>query len=101
MVTDEIIQEWKDKMDEHERNQVSVLDAYFTNRRNLPGKNILDDDLIEDPKSTEEIIDELSEMMPLSIRLVADYMMKHEYGFTTSADGIIKWAIWRDMSGLM
>lgn len=73
-----------------------LLDAYFMFRRNMPG-----DGLIEEPKSTDEIIDELNPMVPLYGKKegIFDYMLEHGYGFTTLADGSVKWAIWRLTEG--
>ena len=92
---------WFDKSDdsqnENQKNQIMVLDAYFCSRHNLPGKSELGEELAEDNKSTQEIVDELSAMIPLEPGVVASYMIKHSYGFTTLADGNVKWAIWRDL----
>ena len=77
-----------------------LLDAYFTHRRNLPGE-FAGRSLMEEPKSTEDIIDDLAPMAYLydAKEAVVSYMQSHDYGFTTLADGSVKWAIWRIVEG--
>ena len=77
-----------------------LLDAYFTHRRNLPGE-FAGRPLMEEPKSTYDIIDDLTPMANLyeAKDAVVSYMTTHGYGFTTLADGSVKWAIWRIVEG--
>ena len=91
----ERISKWLDSLDEEEKNQVEVLDAYFTFRRNMPENDPGFGKAVEEPKTTDEIIDDLMPMMPISQKVVAGYMRSHEYGLTTIGDGSVKWAIWR------
>lgn len=91
----ERIAKWLEQLDEEEKCQVEVLDAYFTFRTNMPGDDPGFGKAVEEPKTTEEIIDDLQPMMFLSKKVVAGYMRTHEYGFTTVADGSVRWAIWR------
>ena len=91
----ERISKWLESLDEEERNQVEVLDAYFTFRRNMPENDPGFGKIIAEPKTTDEIIDDLMPMMPISQKVVAGYMRSHEYGLTTIGDGSVKWAIWR------
>lgn len=91
----ERISKWLDSLDEEEKNQVEVLDAYFTFRRNMPENDPGFGKIISEPKTTDEIIDDLMPMMPISQKVVAGYMRSHEFGLTTIGDGSVKWAIWR------
>ena len=91
----ERIGKWLESLDEEEKNQVEVLDAYFTFRRNMPENDPGFGKAIAEPKTTDEIIDDLMPMMPISQKVVAGYMRSHEYGLTTIGDGSVKWAIWR------
>ena len=93
------VKKWLEQLDEGERSQVEVLDAYFTFRRNLPGEEPGMGRPIEEPKTTEDIIDDLQPMMSLSKTLVVAYMRSHGYGMTTIGDGSVKWAIWRFVDG--
>lgn len=94
----EMMNEWKNQMDDEQLNQVAVLDAFFSTRENLPATNLQGGEYVPEPLSTADIVDELSEMCPLDTRLVNTYMRKHEYGFRSCEDGKIRWAIWRDMT---
>lgn len=90
----DIIQRWIDGLDDKDRYQVELLDSYFTFRSNLPDEaNGVP--MVEEPKTTADIQDDLSEMMPLNAYVIFQYMRFHEYGFTTLKDGTVKWAIWR------
>lgn len=90
-----IVEEWLESLEESERVQAELLDAYFMFRRNLPDDDPGFGKAVEDPKTTQDIIDELQPMMGLSEKIVADYMRVHGYGFTTLQDGSVRWAIWR------
>lgn len=93
----ERISRWLDGLDEEEKNQAELLDAYFTFRTNMPGEDPGFGKAVEEPKTTEEIMDDLQPMMYLNKTVVAGYMRTHDYGFTTVADGSVRWAIWRYM----
>lgn len=67
-----------------------ILDAYFNLRRNLP-----EDGAIPDNKTTQDIIDELENMVRLNETDVMDYLQRNDYHLTTDGDGSVKWAIWR------
>lgn len=90
-----IVEEWLESLEESERVQAELLDAYFMYRRNLPDDDPGFGKAVEDPKTTQDIIDELQPMMGLSEKIVVDYMRVHGYGFTTLQDGTVRWAIWR------
>lgn len=91
----ERIKKWLESLDEEERCQAEVLDAYFTFRRNLPEEDPGFGKAIEEHKTTDEIIDDLAPMMCMSKSVVVDYMRNHDYHITTIGDGTVKWAIWR------
>jgi hypothetical protein len=91
MKNNDAIKKWLEGLNEEERNQVELLDSYFTFRQNLPGEY-----LIEDDKTTSDIQDELSEMMSLDQNIIFTYMRKHNFGLKTQKDGTVKWAIWRN-----
>ena len=98
----ERVKKWLDGLDKEERCQAELLDAYFTFRTNMPGEDPGFGKAVEEPKTTDEIMDDLQPMMFMSKNVVAGYMRSHEYGFTTVADGSVRWAIWRyvETSGL-
>ncbi len=87
---------WFGNLANEEQNEVRILDAYFMSRSQYPNKSITGEDYIEEDKSTQDIIDDLSDMWPLSTKIVTTYMQLHEFGMTTSEDGKVKWAIWRN-----
>lgn len=93
----ERVKKWLESLDEAERCQAELLDAYFTFRTNMPGDDPGFGKAVEEPKTTEEIMDDLQPMMSLDMDIVASYMRNHEYGFTTVGDGSVRWAIWRFM----
>lgn len=93
----ERIAKWLESLDEEERCQAELLDSYFLYRTNMPGKDRGFGKASEEPKTTDEIIDDLMPMMYVSKTVVAGYMRAHDYGFTTVADGTPRWAIWRYM----
>lgn len=93
-----LVEKWLASLDETEKAQAEVLDAYFTFRRNLPDEDPGFGKAIAEPKTTQDIMDELQPMMSMSERVVVDYMRIHAYGMTTLNDGSVKWAIWRFMA---
>lgn len=74
------------------KQQCTILDGYMFSRENLP-----DDGLVPDPKSTEDIQNDLASMYPVGADTIAKYMLLHEFTTVTVEDGSIKWAIWRNM----
>lgn len=91
----ELVAKWLESLEERERSQAELLDAYFMFRRNLPDDDPGFGKAVEDPKTTQDIIDELQPMMGLTEKIVVEYMRVHGYGFTTLQDGTVRWAIWR------
>lgn len=70
---------------------LSVLDAYTLNRN----YEKTDESWAVENKSTDEIIDDLSPMMPLTHRDVNDYMLEHGYMMMPMSDGTVKWRMYR------
>ncbi len=95
----ERLSKWLDGLNEEEKLQTDVLNEYFRFRENKPGSDIFLGKLVEEPKSTDEIMDELSSMVQMTKTIVAQYMRIHEFGMKTLADGMVKWAIWRYIDG--
>ena len=90
----ERINKWLESLNEEERDQTEVLDAYFTFRTNLPAEDEALGKAFEDHKTTDDIVDELTPMMTVSKTVVVGYLRAHDYHMTTIADGTVKWAIW-------
>lgn len=93
----ERIAQWLDSLEEGEKAQAELLDAYFTFRRNLPGEEQGLGKALVDHKTTEEIIDDLLPMMNVSKDVVVGWLRAHDYHITTVLDGSPRWAIWRFM----
>lgn len=91
----ERISKWLDQLDEKEKCQAELLDSYFTFRRNLPEEDKGLGRAVEEPKTTEDIIDDLMPMMNISKDVVVGWLRAHDYHITTAADGSPRWAIWR------
>ena len=88
---------WLATLNEQELCQAEVLDAYFTYRSNMPENSPNFGKATAEPKTTDEIMDDLLPMMYMYKELVAAYMNAHGFGVTTMPDGSVKWAIWRYM----
>lgn len=86
---------------EEEKMQCKLLDEYMKSRQNLPGKSLTDEELVEDPKTTQDIAADLSSMYPMDQTIIAKYMFGHEFATMTLDDGTVAWAIWRDMKPLV
>lgn len=93
----ERIAKWLESLKEEEKVQAELLDAYFFSRRNLPEEDPGLGRAVEDFKTSDEIIDDLTPMMYVNKNVVAGWMTAHDYHITTVADGSPRWAIWRFM----
>lgn len=91
-------EEFNDKIEEFTEE---LLDSYCASRSPEPGKSELDEPLAPDNKTTDEIADELSTIMPISLQDIVIYLRDHGYRLTTAADGTLRWQIWRDMRYMM
>lgn len=97
----EAYQEWLGQQDRYTINCCEVLDAYFSSRENLPGTTLTGEPLKADPMTTAAISNSLREMALIGFPIIADWMLLHNFTFTTMEDGSVAWAIWRDMRPLM
>lgn len=89
---------WFADLSDDERDQITILDAYFATRSNVPGESeATGRDLAPEYKTTQDIIDELMPMMPISQQILSKYLLLKGYTMATYDDGTIKWAIWRDV----
>lgn len=94
-------EEWLGNLDHSEKMQVEILKAWVQTRENMPGKDPGGRPLIDDHKTTEDIMDELSPMIPMKHETIAYFLAFHEFGFTTDDSGAVKWAIWRRAPDLL
>ncbi len=79
-----------EKKNHEEIARQEVLDAYFLSRHNMPAEGST-----QCNRSTEEIMNELEEMVYLRKEDVIKWLVEHEYHPITELDGSVKWAIWR------
>lgn len=77
------------------KNATPVLDAYFASRTSGMGDNPGMGASISDPKTTEEIVDDLSPIADVYKEVVINYLMVHGYELHAEADGNLRWDIWR------
>lgn len=65
-------EQWNDYVNSFERNEAwrmsleianMVLEAYFQSRDSFPGTSLMGEDLVDDSKTTDEIVEEVSTMM--------------------------------------
>lgn len=103
-------EQWNDYVNSFERNEAwrmsleianMVLEAYFQSRDSFPGTSLMGEDLVDDSKTTDEIVEEVSTMMDIDKEIVASWMRYHGFHIKTMEDGTVKWAIWRDMKPLL
>lgn len=74
-----------------------ILDEYFASRSPEPGNSVLGEPLTPEYKTTIEIADELAPILYVVPRDIVLYLKSHGYRLKTSADGSLRWEIWRDM----
>ncbi len=98
----ESFQQWVNELSDAERAMLDVLDAYFSSRSNLPGRNLFNNSpMAQDDKSTQEIIDDLSDMCDIKHEIVVEYMRQNGFSLVPTASGRLKWAIWRNLHAFM
>lgn len=91
-------EKWFADLSDDERDQITILDAYFATRSNVPGESeATGRHLAPEYKTTQDIIDELMPMMPISQQILSKYLLMKDYTMATYDDGTIKWAILRDV----
>lgn len=76
--------------DEGMRIEQVVLDAYFQCRSNRQVLN-----MVQDNKTTQQIIDETADTLELDDMTVVAYMVEHGYLLTEDDDGSPIWMIYR------
>ena len=82
--------------EEDEKMQLEYIKAYFDKRKPLPEGNLLHARAnYPEPKSTTEIIDDLSDMYNISKGVLSKYLIDHGYSLVTTEDGRLKWMIYR------
>lgn len=81
--------------EEDEKMQLEYIEAYFDNRNPVPEMNITGQVNVPEPKSTTEIIDDLSDMYNISKGLLSKYLVDHGYLLVPTEDGRLKWMIYR------
>ena len=72
-------------------NAILVLDNYFKSRHPEPTDNTK-----ETKSTTLEIIDSLSDIYPLAIVTVTDYLFEHGYRLIGDDDDRLRWMIYVD-----
>ena len=70
--------------------EIVVLDAYFSCRSNRQELN-----MVQDNKTTQQIIDETADTLELDDKTVVTYMVEHGYLLTEDDDGSPIWMIYR------
>ena len=81
--------------EEDEKMQLEYIEAYFDNRNPVPEMNITGQVNVPEPKTTTEIIDDLSDMYNISKGLLSIYLVDHGYSLVPTEDGRLKWMIYR------
>lgn len=89
--------DWRQDLDAEDLGKIEILDAYMQTRSQLPGKGAAGNALVEEDKSTQDIVDDLRDMTVLDFQTVENYMRQEGFGLTTQEDGTVKWAVWRDV----
>lgn len=93
-------EQWNDYVNSFERNEAwrmsleianMVLEAYFQSRDSFPGTSLMGEDLVDDSKTTDEIVEEVSTMMDIDKEIVAIWMRYHGFHIKTMEDGTVKW----------
>lgn len=80
---------------EMEQHYESLLDQYFIPRSPLPGGADGKTRMLPEPKTTDDIQYDLTEMLPIPTPFIYTYLVRHGYGLITRPDGTVMWAIWR------
>lgn len=75
-----------------DKDQVELLDAYFQSRSPEPVSGYM-----QENRTTQDIIDDMNPMMPLSMHLVVKYMFAHGYSPVPTGGGTVTWAIWHSL----
>lgn len=82
--------------EEDEKVQLEYIKAYFDNRNPAPEGSLAGKSNFPEPKTTTEIIDDLSDMYDINKGLLSKYLVDHGYSLVPTEDGRLKWLIYRD-----
>lgn len=69
-----------------------VLDSYFSTRQTVYDQNM---SLIEERKTTLQVMDDLSPILTIEDSVIVDYMLWAGYMLIQDDDGSPVWQIWR------
>lgn len=89
--------DWYDSLDDQHKQYANILNAYFqykTGDENFGGKH-----RTSDFKSTQEIADDLYDMIILDREDILEYMFYRDFELVTLPDGTVKWKIYRIQEG--
>lgn len=70
----------------------AVLDSYFSTRQTVYDQNM---SLIEERKTTLQVMDDLSPILTIEDSVIVDYMLQAGYMLIQEDDGSPVWQIWR------
>ena len=70
----------------------AVLDSYFSTRQTVYDQNM---SLIEERKTTLQVMDDLSPILTIEDGVIVDYMLWAGYMLIQEDDGSPVWQIWR------
>lgn len=84
-----------EKKEERRRQQVeTIMNAYMKRRHGIPTGLGAE---MEEHKTTQMIVEDLEDMMTLTMDEIVDYLSERGYGYITLEDGSLAWAMWRDL----
>lgn len=81
--------------EEDEKMQLEYIEAYFDKRSSVLEGSLAGKSNYPEPKTTTEIIDDLSDMYDISKGLLSKYLVDHGYSLVPTEDGRLKWMIYR------
>lgn len=81
--------------EEDEKMQLEYIEAYFDKRSPALEGSLAGKSNYPEPKTTTEIIDDLSDMYDISKGLLSKYLVDHGYSLVPTEDGRLKWMIYR------
>jgi len=70
----------------------AVLDSYFSTRQTVYDQNM---SLIEERKTTLQVMDDLSPILTIEDSVIVDYMLWAGYMLIQDGDGSPVWQMWR------
>lgn len=81
--------------EEDEKMQLEYIEAYFDKRSPELEGSLAGKLNYPEPKTTTEIIDDLSDMYDINKGLLSKYLVDHGYSLVPTEDGRLKWMIYR------